>query len=60
MTLYSTERQSSGDWQDGVRLENRLRKLEGNDEDLERRIWWLYVLLTGMAILVIGVFSIHH
>jgi hypothetical protein len=57
MTLYSTsERQSSDSWQEGVRLENRLRRVEEKIEDLERRIWWFYVLLTALCLLVAGTF----
>ena len=52
-------RQSSDDWQEGVRLENRLRKIEGDVEELNRRIWWYYVSLGALGLLIIGLFLKH-
>lgn len=48
------ERQSSEDWQDGVRLENRLRKIESDLSELSARVWWFYLFLGGLSLLVIG------
>jgi len=52
-------RQTSDDWQDGVRLENRLRNLERDVRDVERRVWWLVVYVSVVLLLVIATFA-HH
>jgi len=50
------ERQSSNEWQEGVRFENRMRKIEREIEDLQRRVNWFYVTLGAIGLLVIGLF----
>ncbi len=52
------QRQSSEEWQEGVRLENRLRRIEGDAREVERQIWWIYVCLVGVSLLIIGL-SLH-
>jgi hypothetical protein len=50
------ERQSSNDWQEGVRFENRMRKIERDIEELQQRVWWYYVSLGALGMLVMGLF----
>ena len=58
MTLH-IERQSSDDWQNGVRWENRVKKIENDIEDIRRSIWWLYIVMISMGLLIIGSFLRH-
>ena len=51
------QHQSSEEWQEGVRLENRLRKIEEDNKELKRQVYWIYVALAGVALLVIGSFA---
>ena len=48
------EKQSSEEWQAGVREENRLRKIESDLSELSARVWWFYLFLGGLSLLVIG------
>ena len=54
MTFENRFRQSSEDWQENVRLENRLRHLERETEDLERKLWWMTVgFCSGMFVILV-------
>ena len=47
------EKQSSDDWQNGVRLENRLRKIEEDLADLGRLVGWIVTgCVCGVVVLV--------
>ena len=59
MNLIPVRKQSSEEWQEGVREENRFRKLELKIEELEQRIWWFYILVAGIIVLVVGLMFRH-
>ena len=53
-------RQSSEEWQEGVRWENRIKKLESKIENLERLMWWTILgYITGI-IAMAAVLLFHH
>ena len=56
MSLHFAEKQSSESWQEGVRLENRLRAIESGIEDTKRQIFWFYVLTISVGLLAIMAF----
>ena len=56
MNLHFAEKQSSESWQEGVRLENRLRAIENGIEDAKRQIFWFYVLTISVGLLAIMAF----
>ena len=58
MTLH-IERQSSTEWQEGVRWENRMRAVEIGIEDIKQQIFWFYILTIGIGLMVIGSFIYH-
>jgi hypothetical protein len=57
---FSRSRQSSDEWQEGVRWENRVKKLESKIENLERLMWWTILgYITGI-IAMAAVLLFHH
>ena len=53
------QHQTSDDWQNGVRWENRFKKMEEKNKELENRIWWFYVLVGAIGLLTAASFF-HH
>jgi hypothetical protein len=56
ITLAPQQRQSSEEWQEGVRWENRFKKMEDDIEELKQRVWWFYILFGAVGLLAIGLF----
>jgi hypothetical protein len=54
------QRQSSEEWQDGVRLENRLRKIEGDLADLGRLTGWVIVGYVSGIVILAAIFLFKH
>ena len=54
------QKQSSDDWQDGVRWENRLRKIEERLDNQERLMWWIIVGYVSSIILLGAILLFHH
>ena len=53
------QKQSPEDWQEGVRWEIRVRKIEDDLLELKRKVYWFYVALIAVGVLMIASF-LHH
>ena len=60
MNLIPTRKQSSDEWQEGVREENRFRKVEKDIEDLKRLFNWMVIGYVSGIFVLAAIFLFKH